>query len=78
MSETDGSTVGTERDNGLENPMRFSVRNRRINIQEKLRHPDFAEKQVTRIEIQDGQMYVHWELPDETGNESSEEGAHDV
>ena len=57
----------TERDDGLNNPMRFNIRNRRINIEEKLRHPDFAEKQVTRIEIQNGQMYVHWESPDETG-----------
>jgi len=51
----------TERDSGLKNPMRFSVRNRRINIQEKLRHPDFNGKQVTEIEIQNGQLYVHWE-----------------
>ena len=60
---TDQSTSGTERDYGLKNPMRFSIRNRRINIGEKLRHPDFDEKQVTEIEIQDGQMYVHWEWP---------------
>jgi hypothetical protein len=59
MSEQ--SSGGTERDDGLKNPMRFSVRNRRINIQEKLRHPEFNDKQVTEIEIQDGQLYVHWE-----------------
>jgi len=70
---TGESTVGTERDNGLENPMRFSVRNRRINIQEKLRHPDFGEKQVTQIEIQDGQMYVHWESSVEAGDDQSDE-----
>jgi len=46
---------------GLKNPMRFSIRNRRINIQEWLRHPDFDAKKVTEIEIQDGQLYVHWE-----------------
>ena len=62
----------TERDSGLKNPMRFSVRNRRINIQEKLQHPEFNKKQVTEIEIQDGQLYVHWERsvqpePDRSG-----------
>ena len=51
----------TQRHDGLKNPMRFSIKNRRINIEKKLRHPDFDEKQVTEIEIQDGQMYVHWE-----------------
>ena len=59
---------GTERDDGLKNPMRFSIRNRRIDIKEKLRHPDFDEKQVTQIEIQDGQMYVHWEWSVATDN----------
>jgi hypothetical protein len=53
---------------GLKNPMRFSVRNRRINIQEKLRNPDFDEKQVTEIEIQDGQLYVHWERSGQPDN----------
>ena len=52
---------GTKRDDGLKNPMRLSIRNRRIDIGEKLRHPDFDEKQVTKIEIQDGQLYVYWE-----------------
>jgi hypothetical protein len=52
---------GTDRDDGLKNPMRFSIRNRTIDIGEKLRHPDFHEKEVTEIEIQDGQMYVHWQ-----------------
>lgn len=55
---------------GLKNPMRFSIRNRSINIEEKLRHPDFDEKHVTRIEIVDEQMYVHWEWLD--GTEQSE------
>ena len=48
-------------DDGLKNPMRFSIRNRRIDIERWLRHPDFDEKQVTEIEIQNGQLYVHWE-----------------
>jgi len=57
---------------GLKNPMRFSIRNRSINIEEKLRHPDFDEKHVTRIEIQDGQMYVYWEWSDETNRDGTE------
>jgi hypothetical protein len=67
------SSGGTERDIKLKNPMRFSIRNRRISIEEWLRHPDFDEKQVTRIEIQDGQMYVHWEWSVETDIEFEEE-----
>jgi len=48
-------------DDGLKNPMRFSIRNRTIDLDNYLRHPDFDEKQATEIEIQDGQLYVHWE-----------------
>lgn len=48
-------------DDGLRNPMRFSIRNRVIDLEEKLRHPDFDQKQATKIEVQDGQMYIHWE-----------------
>jgi len=55
---------------GLKNPMRFSIRNRCISIEEKLRHRDFDEKRVTRIEILGEQMYVHWERLD--GTEQSE------
>lgn len=64
----------TERDSGLNNPMRFSVRNRRIDIQEKLRHPGFNDKRVTEIEIQDGQLYVHWELSVQPSNKRSKGG----
>lgn len=53
--------MSEERDDGLKNPMRFSIRNRRIDIENYLRHADFDEKQVTELEIQDGQLYVHWE-----------------
>ena len=44
----------------LKNPMRFSIRNREIDIEKYLRHPEFQQKQVDKIEIQDGQLYVHW------------------
>lgn len=40
--------------------MRFSIRNREIDIEKYLRHPEFQQKQVDKIEIQDGQLYVHW------------------
>jgi len=59
MSDTDSG--GTYRDDGLKNPMRFSIKNRTIDVGLKLRHPDFGEKRVTEIEISDGQLYVHWE-----------------
>jgi len=58
---SDNSMSGTERDDGLNNPMRFSIKNRTVDIENYLRHPDFDEKQVTEIEIQNGQLYVHWE-----------------
>lgn len=45
----------------LKNPMRFSMRNRTIDIEEKLRHPDADAKRVTKIEFRDGQLYVYWE-----------------
>lgn len=51
-------------EDNLNNPMRFAIRNRTIDVGEKLRHPDFKEKQVTDLEIQDGQLYVHWEWVD--------------
>lgn len=72
MTSNKQSTSGTERDDGLKNPMRFSIRNRRINIEEKLRHPNFDEKQVSEIEIQDGQLYVHWEWAVDTEADHSE------
>jgi hypothetical protein len=68
MSGTDGGTT----DDGLKNPMRFSIRNRRIDIGEKLRHPDLDEKQVTEIQIQDGQLYVHWEWSEDAEGEMTD------
>jgi hypothetical protein len=70
---TEQETNETERDDGLKNPMRFSIRNRRIDVDDYLRHDDFADKQVTEIEIQDGQLYVHWEQapPTDTDEEYS-------
>jgi hypothetical protein len=41
-------------DGELNNPMRFSIRNRRIQT-------DFDERTVTEIKIQDGQLYIYWE-----------------
>lgn len=63
---------GTECDDGLKNPMRFSIRNRTIDAENYLRHPDFHDKQVTEIEIQDGQLYVHWECAVNSGTEQEE------
>lgn len=73
MAANGHSSSGTERDDGLKNPMRFTIKNRTIDIGEKLRHPDFDEKQVTEIEIQNGQLYVHWEWSVETDTDRSEE-----
>lgn len=42
--------------------MRFSIKNRKIDIEHYLRHEDFDDKQVTQIEIAHGQLYVHWEF----------------
>jgi hypothetical protein len=58
----------TGRHDGLKNPMRFSIRNRRIDMENYLRHPDFDDKQITEIEIQDGQLYVHWEWAVDTAD----------
>lgn len=51
----------------LKNPMRFSLKDRTIDIANYLRHPDFSEKQVTEIDIRpsEGNVYVHWEERDE-------------
>lgn len=49
----------------LKNPMRFSIKNRSIDIHERLHHPDFSEKEVVEIEFRDDQMYVYWEERDE-------------
>jgi hypothetical protein len=79
MSEnnTGSYTDVADRHDGLKNPMRFSIRNRRIDMENFLRHPDFDDKQVTEIEIQDGQLYVHWEWAVETGNEQTAERSND-
>jgi len=70
MTMSDGAcTDDTERDDGLKNPMRFGISNRTIDIGEKLRHPDFDEKQVTEIEIRYGSMYVHWQWSVDAGKE---------
>ena len=47
----------------LKNPMRFSIKNRSIDIENYLRHPDHTVKQVTKIEVRpsEGNVYVHWE-----------------
>lgn len=45
----------------MKNPMRFSFRNREINIEDLLRNGELSDKQVTEIEFRDGQVYVHWE-----------------
>jgi hypothetical protein len=43
--------------------MRFSMRNRTIDIDNYLHHSDFPEKKVTDISIvpSEGNIYVHWE-----------------
>jgi hypothetical protein len=41
----------------LNNPMRFTARPRNINIRNWLGE----DKQVTEIEFEPGQIYVHWE-----------------
>jgi len=41
----------------LNNPMRFSVRNRTVDVANVLDD----DRRVTQIEVQDGQLYVHWE-----------------
>jgi len=49
----------------LKNPMRFSIdRDRTIDIEQQLRHPDFSTKVVTDIRIVGDQMYVRWEEMD--------------
>lgn len=59
--------VTSKQDDSLKNPMRFSIdKNRVIDLAVQLRHPDFYEKQVTYVEIQGSQMYIHWEWTDES------------
>jgi len=60
-------TTESKQQDGLKNPMRFSIdKNRRIDLAEKLRHEDFHKKLVTEVEIRENgsQMYVHWEWAD--------------
>jgi hypothetical protein len=40
--------------------MRFSIKDREIDINNWLHHPDFTDKQVDKIVIQDDQLYLHW------------------
>lgn len=54
-------------EDGLKNPMRFSIRNRTIDLENYLQHPDFQNKNATELDIRpgEGQIYIHWELTDE-------------
>jgi len=45
----------------LKNPMRFSVQNRSIPVAGLLSE----DKRVTKVNVQEGQLYVHWEHRDE-------------
>ena len=45
----------------LNNPMRFTIRPRTIDVGQYLRSPEFDNKQVTDVEIEPGQLYIHWE-----------------
>jgi hypothetical protein len=56
----------SKQEDSLKNPMRFSIdHERKIDLAEKLRHPDFQEKQVTDLEVRGTQLYVHWEWSDD-------------
>lgn len=44
----------------LKNPMRFTARQRTIDVQQYLG----VDKRVTEIEYEPGQIYVHWEETD--------------
>jgi hypothetical protein len=61
MGDEQSASVTPRDEDSLKNPMRFSIKNRRIDMEGKLRHPDFEDKDVTSLEIQDDQLYVHWE-----------------
>lgn len=41
----------------LNNPLRFALRNRTVDVDKFLG----SKRNVTEIEILDGQIYVHWE-----------------
>jgi len=52
----------------LNNPMRFSISHRTVDIENYLRHEDFTNKHVTELEIRpsEGNVYVYWqEVADE-------------
>ena len=49
----------------LNNPMRFTIRPRTLDVGQYLRAPEFDDKQVTEIEIEPGQLYIHWEYCDD-------------
>jgi len=54
----------TDDELGLKNPMRFAIRPRTITVDEYLRGPEFDDKHVTEIEIEPGQLYIHWAFDD--------------
>ena len=41
--------------------MRFTIKDRTIDMNNWLHHPDFCDKQVEELEIDGDQLYVHWE-----------------
>ena len=47
--------------------MRFSIRNRSINIEDIFQNSELENKVITKLEIQNGQLYVYW------GNKSDSE-----
>lgn len=51
----------------LSNPLRFSIRDRTVDVENFLRHEDFSTKHVTEIAIRpsEGNVYIHWEEDDE-------------
>jgi len=51
----------------LENPMRFSINQRTVDVESYLRNGYFSDKHVTDIEIRpnEGNIYIHWEVDDE-------------
>lgn len=49
--------------NDINNPIRVSIRDTSVNIDRLLRHPNFQDRQVTKIEIRphNGNLLIHWE-----------------
>ena len=65
MTENESTETVDREEDGLKNPMRFSIRDRTIDLDERLRHPDFENKHATEIEIGGDQMYISWEWVDD-------------